>query len=853
MQKRALQKSKSGMKRKLEFMDQAFSNRKQVKTNPEEDILSRYENCSDLNKLWIVKDQARKRSLNTYESSSDNLDTQLLKTLSNDLKYEIISFIPTYSKRGCLLEMENNIKINSKLSTIPMDELLKHVCDPLNPYELEKRRKKECIYLQDSEWVTNHKMRLIDREYAKRMKMKIINSPIIDLSTQSLMSWTEKSTQATSNCNYLLALLKAQADLSNNELDMTNPFIYSGLEIINSFHSVDSDSKKKSQAQEFLESSRAVVFNEDSEEEEQNEPKNIDTNMSLEEVDNKINEIIETQYSSEDESDDDSSVFSSDAEYSLFSQTISGFCPDKVITSYRHSIPFATSSLNCVNHANLKRVQLKHWEMAQYIGSNPLINSISLQSGVPEKIFSVLFKVCTNLKTINLYEFEEMLDAIPLEGEVLSHSLEYMNYYFPEITDLFEVATNMNRFLKAFPSLKMITFRACGEDLIDMAVESFDEIEPSATRNIIFNVDGQIHETNPEDTTRRTRRNVERTVTFRFMSVENTDFFVEQHKYFSCNTDQLVDTLFSTQYDIGDKKDIIDALCRDLMLPVEAFDHNILFKSSNDMRPIYEYLIYVANEYQNSRIHISCNRHSIETAVAGIIQAGWDYEKAQALDEISFIISEERLTNVLNRIREQYGNEEKFESLVRSILITHCKSFRGEVYLLSLLRYIAENSLNSNRILAPVPTLTYLPNTTTLSVVNVPLINLTCNEHTNGNHYRTQIEIVKMMTPSELLFQNENGDSCLHISCYFDKNQNVRVDNLVYDEMLKKQPLLPHLINKDNQNILHLICYVSRNIPLLFYLIENYQVDLYSEDRYGNTPFQLGLQRIPHFTKTLKK
>ncbi|KAL9653558.1 hypothetical protein ABK040_000478 [Willaertia magna] len=160
----------------------------------EQDLNERYRNDEPLVKVWISQDQNKKK---IEKEENDNITLQKqLKELTLDLKYEIISFIPTYSNTylsinklyiNKMAEQVLNPKGNGAFgythfqgkNTKPrnreeeennkkkMVEVVKSLLEPNNI-------KEESKFIMDSKLVTLHKMRLINKEFNRRMKLKIL-------------------------------------------------------------------------------------------------------------------------------------------------------------------------------------------------------------------------------------------------------------------------------------------------------------------------------------------------------------------------------------------------------------------------------------------------------------------------------------------------------------------------------------------------------------------------------------------------------------------------------------------------------------------------------------------------------
>ncbi|KAL9646051.1 hypothetical protein ABK040_007932 [Willaertia magna] len=170
-----------------------------------EELVTRYKNNEPLVKVWISQDQKSKELL--YNNNNNNNNTTIvkyLKDLTLDLKYEIISFIPTYSNTYALSAKSNferniyqafhyipNNPLKNFVNSVDQqtsinlqkeeEELKKQKILSDSKYLLEPINVKNNKFTMDSHLITFHKMRLINKEFNKRMKLKILNLDHLDL------------------------------------------------------------------------------------------------------------------------------------------------------------------------------------------------------------------------------------------------------------------------------------------------------------------------------------------------------------------------------------------------------------------------------------------------------------------------------------------------------------------------------------------------------------------------------------------------------------------------------------------------------------------------------------------------
>ncbi|EFC47619.1 predicted protein [Naegleria gruberi] len=122
---------------------------------------------------WITMDI--KTLSNQKYDQLEITKSEMLVDLPIEIKYEIITFIPTYSKPERIKMMERNVKITCEQMGISQDEFYeKHCDDDCNTRLWEKKLNPACMKRVDNEFMTCVKMRLINREYALMMKKRIL-------------------------------------------------------------------------------------------------------------------------------------------------------------------------------------------------------------------------------------------------------------------------------------------------------------------------------------------------------------------------------------------------------------------------------------------------------------------------------------------------------------------------------------------------------------------------------------------------------------------------------------------------------------------------------------------------------
>ncbi|EFC46007.1 predicted protein [Naegleria gruberi] len=138
-----------------------------------------YEGASQLVKFWIFQDQKRRKLKPMVEEAKWNGSFELLHNLPMDIKYEIIDFIPTFSLRDFYKIKLDEFTEQMKLAQV--EDISKIVCKGLNLFETFTKRSFQNLYYSDPLYRNYYKKRLINREYALRMKQRILKLDEFDI------------------------------------------------------------------------------------------------------------------------------------------------------------------------------------------------------------------------------------------------------------------------------------------------------------------------------------------------------------------------------------------------------------------------------------------------------------------------------------------------------------------------------------------------------------------------------------------------------------------------------------------------------------------------------------------------
>ncbi|KAL9655152.1 hypothetical protein ABK040_008928 [Willaertia magna] len=221
---------------KIKEILKEYQEKRILKQTTSKEIADRYKNDENLVKIWISQDQKEKNK----EIKSNEIILHNLKDLTLDLKYEIISFIPTYSNTYALQNKLNieksldqlfnsayyprrrnrNLLLNNNYSSDDkevieksnenkkkLNNVIKHLLEP-------NTVKEECKLTIDNALVTFHKMRLINKEYNRRMKLRILTLEHLNLdfilNKGSVIDSYNAQSYSKLNIWHLITLLKYQ-------------------------------------------------------------------------------------------------------------------------------------------------------------------------------------------------------------------------------------------------------------------------------------------------------------------------------------------------------------------------------------------------------------------------------------------------------------------------------------------------------------------------------------------------------------------------------------------------------------------------------------------------------------------
>ncbi|KAL9656964.1 hypothetical protein ABK040_007055 [Willaertia magna] len=206
--------------------------------------MKEYENVESIVKVWILQHEQIKTSLQNNLPNLNNLQNSL-QALPLDIKYEIIYFIPTYSKTHIKDSINTNRRINNLINENNFNNYQINEIKNSMKYFLETNSSEEDKFTIDDPIITFHKMRLINKEFNLKMKLKLLNLSHLNLDVflereikysydESRIKKKEKNKKKDEYGQlwYLLTLLRNQAFyFTYCEEDLSNDLIIENKEL----------------------------------------------------------------------------------------------------------------------------------------------------------------------------------------------------------------------------------------------------------------------------------------------------------------------------------------------------------------------------------------------------------------------------------------------------------------------------------------------------------------------------------------------------------------------------------------------------------------------------------------------
>ncbi|KAG2383327.1 hypothetical protein C9374_004664 [Naegleria lovaniensis] len=846
-------------------------------------IEQQYEHVSDLTKLWIVQDQRRLWKSSSSSSSSPSMDDDLenlsilLRDLPSDLKYDIIDFIPTYSKRMAL--MEQTLTRNLKVVEINDPRtVFYHEFNPLDPAEIEKKRAHGCMYEHDTIFFANHKKRLINKEYAIRMKHCLLkHTTTLDMSTA-----VEKKSFI-----FFLTFIRAQRLYMEGRTDMNDVLMYQDKAEIEALFLKPRPVKDPNNENDMQASDHEDFFSKPIS---AKVPNRFKVKDSYHDDENFESATMDEETKKEEETDDNTSLVLnsvqsiwgtlsnhqptceiSDADIQMTikqvikdqDQDLSSFRRGETKKSekkafawkteddtelslkpthliYEDVIPFemlATCSLFNLHTTSPKYTDNVE-EVLEFVGHNTTLQHLYLGQG-SDLDTKIVLSCCKGLRKLSLVGWSSL----------------YIPFFKHAKDTIIETPT--------LPNLSIIDLCGCYKECLSTGSTSFLDqlLEKNPTIDTICFSLMQLEEPELEDYDIFTKyKNVffgERRIESRGNSqnialfINNaltytTDTFVEiissvrafrqdfsalfprwmGNYYYHENDDQGIDYLLKV-------KDAVDVLFRDYLFPLECITQKSFLKPE-----LFEYAVYLANTYQNGRFFPSpiagtYTWFSVDTEFSRAVIAGLKVENS--MEELAFGMTKDYLEDILTFLQAKYSSGKSFDSILRYLFIYSLR-IKADIDLFSkILRFIKKKAdkLDTNLIFSPVKCVISPHHLKTVKEEIDPsfsYISIPSAAFVFQTTFQCSALFLDVVPNHDLLYRNELGDTFLHIPLVFK-------EQLAVELALQKEPKLAHVLNNESRSILHILARTVTNIPIIHRLVSHYKVDTNLKDIYGMTPF----------------
>ncbi|EFC39190.1 predicted protein [Naegleria gruberi] len=726
---------------------------KALSSNPDEFDMTVYEACPDITKLWIIQDQRKPKVVDQEISWEGSFE--LLEHLPNELKLEIIDFIPTRS----LHQMHRR-----RLEKLGEDILMESVNE-------------KCLYYLDKPFVTYHKMRIINKECARRMNLKILATDSFDLSSFH----DEISVDRKRSLYYFLEFIRVQSLLERKEISLDNPFIYEGVENI-----------KKLDKKIFISEPELFPKNTDIPSTDQNEPISSETfqTITTELEDEKLEDLLSEKLS----------IYVTPTRRRRKPQFVEKRDTKAIEKAqfYQELVPADNIPTKItLDHLNANFLE----EVSQYLGENNTIKHIVF-SGMDSAFLTWILKSLKGLKTVDMVSCVVPPYFVTDQGNL--HNIERISFF-----------NCANVFIDEFENLANSLSRSC-------IIESFlnDEEEHC-------DFDGQFkYFVNDELQTESIGDDNEKLV---IHSHSNDTFILNErmktffsYDYFRCTgaNHPLNFLQFQDALPIKQKKNISEFMFKEKRIPIEF---SIAMIANNEPNLIYCYIIYLANTYQNGRLQTPTVDGTISS-----LKYGWIPTKM--MQELTLnTLTSDYLPLALNYMKNKLSVR-IFAQFLRDLLLERIFGHNTNDNELFAIYTVIKKVLPTEekhvlyehvKCISNKNAEKYLPS------VTVPILGLIFN------NFQLGVALLNEMSDYELLFQNELGDTILHFP--------LAHDNLLINMILEKQPKLAKIVNNYNSTILHNFTADNYyRIPVIYNLIHKFDADPNHRDIFGNTPFDEG-------------
>ncbi|KAL9651801.1 hypothetical protein ABK040_014446 [Willaertia magna] len=886
-------------KRKLDRKKQSNASSSSDNTNDikieNEDWKTKYSSFTDLAKYWIVQERKKRENNLLTTNDTNELSNEVLnhiKELPVDIKFEIILFIPLYSNFP--------ITFNENRRNTPA------VYSMINSNNMEHEIIKQNNYLLNK-FIVYHKMRLINKEFNRRMKVKLLT--LDRLCLNDILCTDGKD--FTSQLYHLCCLLKEQRIYSENISNDKNYQL--NINDITLYHDVfnllqlSKELKEKKNEREPTnygnddESDTSMSSDSDSEgfdEQEQDQrihellinddEENGNNNNNRLLLDNQTNNHNESNNNNEEEilspiKDNMKDMFTDEMiiDNDEFENDLIKYSSNKIVQEdevedislervkdKKSEMPEAIDYSETINNnSNVEYPYLpeKHLNfLYDFVGNNETITCCDVPTVHSHIFLNFLAKVCTKLRSLNILKMVPGgFDRIVF-SPLTSGSIEEITIYSPYLLSKYDLESLL---LQAFEDLNtpqlnrinVISFHGPktndynDDEVPDNMVIDLIERNPTTKEDTLVH---SYRKPTPQNRRRNNNNNNVRTITCYMTCLSNfrLEDWIELINYgfliympdFISNYLRLIKT-----GDVKSKKELLDYFIINKEVPIKNLKLTI---NSNieSFISLFQYLIYIANEYQNGELITNdlCTYNRADVYIHAI-KYGWDFTKQ--IEKLLVMLNytrfpEENLKSLLPYIKDKestlfnlaikcsnsgdYGDEEsmRFLHFVLKTIQSSTTEERFRELLISPLKLKIKVNEHNNKLLKQSDN--NAEEQPGFVEVTVPFIG---HALLNLEDFAS-MEFISLLTAEDIrsIKPNEIGDTILHI--LLSKSSICAV---VVIELLRKCPELVNAQNNYGQTPLHLtlLDYDSEGDLLIAErLVHEFKADIHLKDKFGFSP-----------------
>lgn len=626
-------------------------------------ISLQYGNCCDLAKRWMYGDQQQNKKMMKKKdyhdmtiSAPQQLDTHLLLLLDDNLKYDIVEFIPTYSRWPSL---KQNDQFMDEMD-IPYDYKKNDDEDQQRVISLQREEHVEYAR-RDQPIVTYHKMRLVSKAFNNRMMRSILQVKEIILNS---------SEYETDVWDYFLTFLRKQRLFKegNGKLLPTSDGIYlyrDGVEELRSLSTKKSSEAKqssslfKSTGISMLGGGSTTTGTPSFFSSTNTSGSSLFGNFGSSSLDDESSSSAVESTDVAQKSESGESITTTLASTDIFSESLETLQSHKGIRQKRSAkntsvFNFAPPTENYTNAYPISQFKLSlhrdiynHLLVEEFIGENTTIERLVLLHSISPLFLEAILNQLKKLKKLDL------LSACKFPESLSHQSLE-------EITTMRETAITSEQCIQ-LPNLKKII------KLKSFEVFTFSSAMPTGLQHITeerqpWQIIEYLEEFHPS---------------LRMILIEN--FFrcdpLSNNSSFSFSSHySLVRGLFQTPIaNIERAKEILDYIIKTHNFPCESIMITHLEPHTDTCQCLLQYFIYLCNEYQNGRLmNISSTiSQSGAKIVMIVIDFGWHFWK-QHMELPFFVCGDKKTNTLLNKVLELIHSkidEEILKSIFNAYLL----------------------------------------------------------------------------------------------------------------------------------------------------------------------------------------